>query len=33
MQYKKLLPMLWHKNTTWDDNLIGKTMAVDGEES
>ena len=25
MQYKKLLPLLWHNNTTWDENLIGKT--------
>ena len=32
MQYKKLLPMLWHNNTTWDENLIGKTTVVDGEE-
>ena len=24
MQYKKLLPLLWHNNTTWDENLIGK---------
>ena len=32
MQYKKLLPMLWHNNTTWDKNLIGKTTFVDGEE-
>ena len=31
MQYKKLLLMLWHNNTTWDENLIGKTT-VDGEE-
>ena len=22
--YKKLLPLLWHNNTTWDENLIGK---------
>ena len=28
MQYKKLLPMLWHNKTTWDENLIGK-MAKD----
>ena len=27
MQYKKLLPMLWHNNTTWDENLIGKTTS------
>jgi hypothetical protein len=26
MQYKKLLPMLWHNKTTWDENLIGKTV-------
>ena len=32
MQYKKLLPMLWHNNTTWDENLIGKTTVVKGEE-
>ena len=32
IQYKKLLPMLWHNNTTWDENLIGKTTVVDGEE-
>ena len=25
MHYKKLLPLLWHNNTTWDENLIGKT--------
>ena len=24
--------MLWHNNTTWDENLISKTMVVDGEE-
>ena len=24
--------MLWHNNTTWDENLIGKTTVVDGEE-
>ena len=32
MQYKKLLPMLWHNNTTWDEHLIGKTAVVDGEQ-
>ena len=32
MQYKKLLLMLWHYNTTWDENLIGKTTVMDGEE-
>ena len=32
MQYKKLLPMLSQNNTTWDENLIGKTTVVDGEE-
>ena len=32
MQYKKLHPMLWHNNMTWDENLIGKTTVVDGEE-
>ena len=25
MQYKKLLPMLWHNKTTWTENLITKT--------
>ena len=24
MQYKKLLPLLWHNNTKWDENLVGK---------
>ena len=24
--------MLSHNNTTWDENLIGKTTVVDGEE-
>ena len=24
--------MLWHNNTTWDENLIGKTTVVDGKE-
>ena len=24
--------MLWHDNTTWDENLIGKTTVVDGKE-
>ena len=24
--------MLWYNNTTWDENLIGKTTVVDGEE-
>ena len=24
--------MLWHNNTTWDENLIGKTTVVDGEK-
>ena len=24
--------MLWHNNTTWDENLIFKTTVVDGEE-
>ena len=24
--------MLWHNNTTWDENLIEKTMVVGGEE-
>ena len=33
MQYKKPLPMLWHNNTTWNENLIGKTTVVDGEKS
>ena len=32
MQNKKLLPMLWHNNTTSDENLNGKTTVVDGEE-
>ena len=27
-----VVPMLWHNNTTWDENLIGKTTVVDGEE-
>ena len=26
MQYKKLLPMLWHNKTTWTENLKTKTM-------
>ena len=29
MHYKKLL---WHNNTPWDENLIGKTTVVNGEE-
>ena len=24
--------MLWHNNTTWGENLIGKTTVVDGEQ-
>ena len=24
MQYKKLLPLLWHNNTKWDENLVNK---------
>ena len=31
MQYKKLLPLLWHKGTKWDDNLIGKIDKETGE--
>ena len=26
MQYKKLLPMLWHNKTAWDENLLTKTI-------
>ena len=26
MQYKKLLPLLWHNNKTWDENLIDKKV-------
>ena len=29
MQYKKLLPLLWHNGTTWDENLIDKTVLND----
>ena len=29
MQYKKLLPMLWHNKTTWTENLKTKTVTDD----
>jgi hypothetical protein len=33
MQFKKLLPMLWHNQTAWDENLIGKmTKDENGKE-
>ena len=31
MQYKKLLPLLWHNNTKWDKNLVGKVDKVTKE--
>ena len=31
MQYKKLLPLLWHNNTKWDENLVGKVDKITKE--
>jgi hypothetical protein len=29
MQYKQVLPMLWHNKTGWDENLVTKTIKDD----
>ena len=31
MQYKKLLPLLWHGQVKWDENLVGKINKETGE--